>query len=387
MPSESVFYLSGIFLLFGILVYIYFNFIDLDDKKNEINPDYLIGLKYLLNEESDKAINLFSNLIKIDEETIQTHLALGVLFRKQGKIDKAIQLHEYILSKDDLPEKHYFQTLFELGENYFTAGIYDKAEDIFLKLKDYPEHSEASLGKLIIINEYFGEWKEALSYLEELDTLGIHDLSISRNHYYCEIAENHINNGDINLANDFLLKAHGLHTDSIRGDYIKMLIELRNSNIDSALSLFSYMSNKNPVAYLIALPKILEYSNSHNINQINTALRKNLDNDRDANIYLAIVAVMFPKVKNEVIETTIQLFIENQDIVKEINKLGDDFSIPSTVSNRLSHSMRIILNEKMKPEYKFNCKKCGYQTIAFSWQCPTCKSWESSQPINFLKAI
>ena len=85
MPSESVFYLSGIFLLFGILVYIYFNFIDLDDSNNEINPDYLIGLKYLLNEESDKAINLFSNLIKIDEETIQTHLALGVLFRKQGK--------------------------------------------------------------------------------------------------------------------------------------------------------------------------------------------------------------------------------------------------------------------------------------------------------------
>ena len=114
MPSESVFYLTGIFILFGVLVFIYFNFFE-SHNDDGINADYLIGLKYLLNEESDKAINLFSNLIEIDDETIQTHLALGVLFRKQGRVDKAIQLHEYILLKDDLPENHYYQTLFELG--------------------------------------------------------------------------------------------------------------------------------------------------------------------------------------------------------------------------------------------------------------------------------
>ena len=124
MPSESVFYLTGIFLLFGLLVYIYLNFFE-SDKSDNINPDYLTGLKYLLDEESDKAINIFSDLIEIDDETIQTHLALGVLFRKQGRVDKAIQLHEYILSKDELPENHYFQALFELGENYFSAGIYN----------------------------------------------------------------------------------------------------------------------------------------------------------------------------------------------------------------------------------------------------------------------
>ena len=84
-------------------------------------------------------------------------------------MDKAIQLHEYILSKDELPEYHYFQTLFELGENYFSAGIYNKAEEIFLKLKEYDTHKEDALNKLIIINEYFGEWQKALNFLEELD--------------------------------------------------------------------------------------------------------------------------------------------------------------------------------------------------------------------------
>ena len=385
MPSESVFYFTGIFILFGILVYIYLNFFE-SDNDDGINADYLTGLKYLLNEESDKAINLFSNLIEIDDETIQTHLALGVLFRKQGRVDKAIQLHEYILSKDDLPENHYYQTLFELAENYFSAGIYNKSEDIFLKLKEHENHKEDSLNKLIIINEYYGEWEKALNYLEELDAHNNQDLSISRNHYYCEIAEMHIENGDIRSANAYLLKAQGLHTDSIRGEYIKLLISLENSDNLSAISSFVSMVNKNRVAFIIALPKILQ-SIENDLDAINMELNKLLDNDPEIIDYLALVGVMYPDIENKAIENVMQSFIERQDIVQEIDKLDDNYSIVSNISNQLSQSMRHKLNKKMKSEYKFSCKKCGYQTISFTWQCPTCKSWESSTSINFLKAI
>ena len=385
MPSESVFYLTGIFILFGILVYIYLNIFESNNDQG-INPDYLTGLKYLLNDESDKAINLFSDLIEIDDETIQTHLALGVLFRKQGRVDKAIQLHEYILSKDDLPENHYYQTLFELGENYFSAGIYNKSEDIFLKLKKHENHKEDALNKLIVINEYFGEWRKALNYLEELDAHNNQDLSISRNHYYCEIAEMHIEDGDIKSANDYLLKAQGLHTDSIRSEYIKMLISIENSDNLSAISSFTSMVNKNRVAFIIALPKILQSNDNHS-DAIDIELSKILDNDPEIMLYLALVAVMYPDIENRVIENVMQSFIEKQDIVQEIDKLDENYSIASKISSQLSQKMRHKLNNKMKSEYKFSCKKCGYQTISFSWQCPTCKSWESSSSINFLKAI
>jgi len=385
MPSESFFYLTGIFLLFGILVYFYFNIFETENK-NVVNPNYLKGLKYLLDEESDKAINLFSDLIEIDEETIQTHLALGVLFRKQGRFDKAIQLHEYILSKDDLAEYHYFQTLFELGENYFSAGIYNKAEEIFLMLKDVDDHAEDALNKLIIINEYYGEWKNALLFLEEVDELSDQNLSVSRNHYYCEIAENYINDGDIKSAKKFLLKAQGLHTGSIRSEYIKMLIDLKDSKHSSAINSFISMVNKNRIAYILALPKLIQ-STEGDHKKISAVLRQLIDGDPESKKYLAMVCVMFPDIKNGVIEEVMQSFIENQEIVREIDKLDNNYSIVSTISTNLSRSMCLILNKKMKSEYKFNCKKCGYQTISFSWQCPTCKSWESSLPINFLKAI
>ena len=385
MLSESVFYLTGIFILFGFFVYIYINIFE-KNSNDDINPDYLTGLKYLLNEESDKAINLFSNLIEIDDETIQTHLALGVLFRKQGRVDKAIQLHEYILSKDDLPENHYYQTLFELAENYFSAGIYNKSEEIFLKLKENETHKEEALNKLIIINEYFGEWKNALNYLEELDSDHNLDLSVSRNHYYCEIAEMHIENDDIKSANDYLLKAQGLHTDSIRSEYIKMLIDIQNSDNIPAIKSFISMVKKNRVAFILALPKILQSSDDH-LETLNLELSKLLDNIPESIDYLALVGVMYPDINNKIIEDVMQSFIESQDIVQEIDKLDDNYSIVSKISNQLSKKMRHKLNKKTKSEYKFSCKKCGYQTISFSWQCPTCKSWESSSSINFLKAI
>ena len=385
MLSESVFYLTGIFILFGFFVYIYINIFE-KNSNDDINPDYLTGLKYLLNEESDKAINLFSNLIEIDDETIQTHLALGVLFRKQGRVDKAIQLHEYILSKDDLPENHYYQTLFELAENYFSAGIYNKSEEIFLKLKENETHKEEALNKLIIINEYFGEWENALNYLEELDADHNLDLSVSRNHYYCEIAEMHIENDDIKSANDYLLKAQGLHTDSIRSEYIKMLIDLQNSDNIPAIKSFISMVKKNRVAFILALPKILQSSDDH-LETLNLELSKLLDNIPESIDYLALVGVMYPDINNKIIEDVMQSFIESQDIVQEIDKLDDNYSIVSKISNQLSKKMRHKLNKKTKSDYKFSCKKCGYQTISFSWQCPTCKSWESSSSINFLKAI
>ena len=102
------------------------------------------------------------------------------------------------------------------------------------------------------------EWENALKYLEQLDAESNQDFSISRNHYYCEIAEMHIDNGEIKAANDYLLKAEGLHTNSIRSEYIKFLIDLKESDEVSAINSLVSMINKNKIAYILALPKLLE---------------------------------------------------------------------------------------------------------------------------------
>jgi len=385
MFSDSILYLSSIFLLFALMGYLYIKFFDSEDNNKKINPDYLTGLKYLLNEESDKAINLFSNIIEIDDDTIQTHLALGVLFRRQGKIDKAIKLHENIISKPDLEENYYFQTLNELGENYYAAGIYDKAEEIFLKLKEVEAHKISSLEKLIKIYEYLSQWEQALKNLEELSNVDNgNNLINSTSHYYCQLSQDSIDNNNLDKAAAYLRKARENNPKSIRQMYLSSIIALEKNKLNSALDLYEEMTTENSVGHFILLPMLLNRANIEEKEIIENKLIQMVSANPEIEIYFSMLSVMKPDIKNKTLFKSFRKQILANTILKEI--LNQNNAISSDiVDSDLIENIKSIINKKTMNDYKYNCTQCGYETISHSWQCPTCKSWEKSRPINFIE--
>ena len=58
------------------------------------NKTYFQGLNYLLNEQPDKAVDAFVESLDVNANTLETHLALGKLMRKQGQVDRAIRIHQ-----------------------------------------------------------------------------------------------------------------------------------------------------------------------------------------------------------------------------------------------------------------------------------------------------
>jgi len=387
MLSDSIFYLSSIFLIFALMGYFFLKFFDNESNK-KINPDYLTGLKYLLNEESDKAIDLFSNIIEIDDETIQTHLALGVLFRRQGKIDKAIKLHENILNKPDLDETYYYQTLYELGENYFTAGIYDKAESVFNKLKTIDEQKVVCLEKLITINEYMSQWEKALENLEELKKIDPDNKSLtSTSHYYCQLTQKFIDQNDIANAEIYLEKAKDNNPNSIRQLYLSSKIALYKSDKSTALNFYSEMINKNKLAHLVLLPQILNKIDDHNDKDLNIILENSINNNPETKKYLAMIFVMFPNFTNKYLFNSFMDLVRNHTIINELRKQDSESKSMTLINDSLINNLTTIMNNKTKNDYKYSCSQCGYKTISHSWQCPTCKSWEASEPLDFLEKI
>ena len=385
MFSDSILYLSSIFLLFALMGYLYIKFFDSEDNDKKINPDYLTGLKYLLNEESDKAINLFSNIIEIDDDTIQTHLALGVLFRRQGKIDKAIKLHENIISKPDLEENYYFQTLSELGENYYAAGIYDKAEEIFLKLKEVKAHKISSLEKLIKIYEYLCQWGQALKNLEELSIVdNENNLINSTSHYYCQLSQDSIDNNNLDKAEAYLKKARENNPKSIRQMFLSSIIALEKNNLNSALDHYMQMTTESPIGHFILLPLLLERANNEEEGIIDNKLIQMVSTNPEIEIYFSMLSVMRPEIKNKTLFKSFRKQILANTLINEI--LNQNNSISShIIDGNLIENIKSIINKKTMNDYKYNCTQCGYETITHSWQCPTCKSWERSTPINFIE--
>src|SRR5207302_6003354 len=113
---------------------------------------YFKGLNFLLNEQPDKAIEAFIEVVKVEPQTIELHFALGSLFRRRGEVERAIRMHQNLVERVDLPEKQKLDALKELAQDYLKAGLLDRAEELFTKLRD-TSHAEDALRSLLEIYE------------------------------------------------------------------------------------------------------------------------------------------------------------------------------------------------------------------------------------------
>src|SRR5205085_5568566 len=143
---------------------------------------YFKGLNFLLNEQPDKAIEAFIEVVKVDPETIELHFALGSLFRRRGEYDRAIRMHQNLLERADLADDQRVTALAELGQDYLKAGILDRAEEVFKKLEKSAQ-AAAARTHLLEIYEQEKDWNRAIEMQRSLDA-DPRELA----QYYCELA-------------------------------------------------------------------------------------------------------------------------------------------------------------------------------------------------------
>src|SRR5512133_1592152 len=130
-------------------------------ESRSLPQSYFQGLNFLLNEQPDKAIEAFIEVVKVDPQTIELHFALGSLFRRRGELERAIRMHQNLVERPDLAQDQKLVALLELAQDYLKAGLLDRAEELFLKLDDTP-HAEAALNFLLEIYEQEKEWHKAI---------------------------------------------------------------------------------------------------------------------------------------------------------------------------------------------------------------------------------
>ncbi|HRH73440.1 MAG TPA: tetratricopeptide repeat protein, partial [Zoogloea sp.] len=128
---------------------------------------YLTGLNFLLNEQPDKAIDAFIEAVKIDNQTVELHFALGSLFRRRGETDRAIRMHQNLIDRDDLSEDQRLQALSELGLDFLKAGLLDRAEAVFRQLRG-SRLNDFALKNLLDIYQQEKDWRKAIETAEAL---------------------------------------------------------------------------------------------------------------------------------------------------------------------------------------------------------------------------
>lgn len=205
MDLSSVLFFS---LLILIAAYCFFQFNYRHYKKNSLHKDYLAGLNFLLNEEPDKAVDIFTDLFEVNKDTVETYLALGNFFRKRGEISKATRIHQNLVTHTQLPKKIRIEALSALGEDYLKAGVLDRAERIFQEVLSLDPEAQPALECLLEIYQQEKSWHEAIAIAEKLLPIN-NDKNYKKiiAHYNCEVADSYYSSGDIENAELFLKRA------------------------------------------------------------------------------------------------------------------------------------------------------------------------------------
>ena len=164
-------------------------------REDSLPSAYFKGLNFLLNEQHDKALEVLVTALEQDKETVEVQLALGSLFRKRGEIQRATRVHQNLVARTQLDDSQKLQALYELAQDYYKAGLLDRAEHLLVEIGGVDELEESAQQLLLQIYEQEKEWESAIKVAKNLETFDGQSLSGVIAQYHCEIAENAITEG------------------------------------------------------------------------------------------------------------------------------------------------------------------------------------------------
>jgi lipopolysaccharide biosynthesis regulator YciM len=208
---------------------------------------YFRGLNFLLNEQPDKAIESFIEVVKVDPQTIDLHFALGSLFRRQGEIERATRMHQNLLDRPNLPADKREAALFELAQDFHRAGLLDRAEELFTKL-DGTAFEHPSLGFLISIYEQEKDWPKAIAVTRRMEAIAKRPYFKEIAHYYCELAQAALLKQDIAAARANIELALAEYRACTRATMLLGDLELQEGNVDAAIAAWQRIESQNPAS-------------------------------------------------------------------------------------------------------------------------------------------
>src|SRR3990167_8805648 len=221
---------------------------------SRLSNTYFRGLNYLLNEQQDKAIEIFLQIAEVDKDTVETQFALGHLFRRRGEVDRAIRMHQSLVARHGLSEEQKTRAVLALGEDYMRAGLLDRAETLFTDLVQMGVHAPQALRQLIAIYQFERDWYKAIEHALQYEKTSGEPMGKIIAHFHCELAEKARLENRSDLAREEIGNAYAADSHSVRAGVIEGRLELAEGNDAAAIRAFERVARHD----IEFLPEILE---------------------------------------------------------------------------------------------------------------------------------
>ena len=351
---------------------------------HSLRKAYCRGLNYLLSEKTDKAIDAFVDLLTNDFETVETHIALGNLFRRRGEIENAIEIHENLIARDDLNPQQQESAQFELGLDYLRAGLFDRAESIFQNLVDHENSRMGALQQLLDIYQHEKDWGKAMECARKLQDLGKPPKrGETVAHFLCELAEETLCTDDDRAARQWLEDAQRADPRCARASLLMAKLEMREGRFEEALQSLKRVESQN--ADLIQ--EIMEPLRicHDRLEKPSGELIGYLGYLYETYGFESAALALAERIRSEqgagkAIEHMLRV-LESLPTAKTLNALTG-FLLEDGAETQREALIRLdrALDRMYSNAPRYTCNHCGFSGSELHWRCPSCRHWESTKP-------
>jgi len=347
---------------------------------------HLEGLRYLLDDKPDRALEAFLSLAASDDDTIETYFALGSLYRRRGEVDRAIRVHEHIVDRKDIDARHREAARIELARDYFRAGLYDRAEELFEQLSGDGHDAATALEYLVRIHELQRDWTHAAATHLRLQKVAEPQQPSSIAHYYCEMAEGALSRGELEDALRWLDRADDQQQAFGRAAILRADVAMRRGDPASAIELYRGVVRPDFHLLPLVLPKLADALRTGGDP---AALGRALEDlaghgtaTRAEIAYAAILSGYFddPAII-DCVRDWLRLDSDLRDVTSALLPAGTE------ANDAQLRAVAAALRNVVERHARYRCSDCGLDSSTFLWQCPGCKSWDTLRAIAALEFL
>jgi len=339
---------------------------------------YFKGLNYLLNEQQDQAIDAFIEAVQNDPDTSELHFALGNLFRRRGEYDRAVRVHEHLLSRADLNHADRQRAQNGLALDFLKAGLLDRAEEALRKLEGTNFEGQARLARLAIY-ERSREWSEAALVAQLLEKSGEANFEMRLAHYQCELAREAVQQGDVTKAFALLSAALQTTPEAPRPRILLGQLQLSQGQAAQAFATLSVLFERGNAAATLAAASLVKAAQAASLDdQAQQLLQKHYDKQPGIDVLDAIAALAGPS--SEAQAASQNRYLNHLSEHSSLTAAARWLSLDSPTTPALPTPVHKALEQAIRPLARYRCAACGFEAKEHFWHCPGCQAWDSYPP-------
>jgi len=356
--------------------------------KQDLSIKYSTGLNYLLSNQKDKAIDSLLEALKVEDDSVEAHFAMANLFRKRGELDRALKVHEYLVRHGNLPTKDKQQAVFELGKDFLSAGLYDRAEKMFCKLLKSDVYGLKSLAYLLQIFQSTKDWQQGISHKKQIIKLADKRLLHTLANFYCELATTAFEQDNFIEVLELLEQALKLDPNSCRANWLMAQIYENHKQCELACQCYQDIYQQDKEFF----PDVIEamhkcYIDLDAEDEFFSFIKKVYDETASTSALISYLSHVEANHSNKKAQEFMLSALKRRPTIRGFKHFVKmQMNQPATeMANSSLDLIRELISEYLKIKHRYSCRSCGFNSSTHYWSCPSCHEWEQLKPVRGLE--